>query len=106
MKHMIREETWPVIDQFFRAMPEAFRKIPTFQEVLAESQRRYLQQGALGNEHRTLIHLLRHKFSQVPTSLVQHIEATSDFEQLDNWAVQILSAKELADIDFKVSKPP
>ncbi len=31
MKPMIREETWSVIDTFFREMPEAFRKIPTFQ---------------------------------------------------------------------------
>ena len=100
MKHMIREETWPVIDQFFRAMPEAFRKIPTFQEVLVESQR----QGQQIGEQRTLIRQLHRKFPDVPTNLVQHIEATFDQKQLDNWSDQIIFAQELADIDFKISQ--
>ncbi len=95
MKPKIREETWQVIDQFFREMPEAFRKVPTFRDALIESQR----QG----EQRTLIRQLHRKFPQVPASLVQHIETTNDLEQLDNWSDQILFAKELADIDFKVS---
>jgi len=103
MKPMIREETWPVIDQFFREMPEAIRKIPTFQEALAESQRQGKQQGKQIGEQNALIHLLRHKFSRVPSRLVQHIEATNNLEQLDNWLVQVISAKELAEIDFKVS---
>jgi hypothetical protein len=35
---------------------------------------------------------------------VQHIEATSDIEQLDNWLDQIMLANELAEIDFNI--PP
>ncbi len=102
MKHQIREETWPIIDQFFQEMPEAIGKLPTFQEALASTQRQSLQQGALGNEHRLVIRQLHRKFTQVPSVLVQQIEATSDMEQLDNWLDQIMLANELADIDFKI----
>jgi hypothetical protein len=104
MKYQIREETWPVIDQFFREMPEAIGKLPTFQEALASTQKQSLQQGALGNEHRLVIRQLHRKFPKVPKSLVQHIEATSDINQLDNWLDQIILANELTEIDFKM--PP
>ena len=112
MKHQIREETWPIIDQFFREMPEAIGKLPTFQEALASTEKQCiqqglqqgLQQGALGNEHRTVLRQLRRKFAQVPKEVVQHIEATSDIEQLDHWLDQIMLANELTEIDFKI--PP
>jgi phage tail tube protein FII len=93
MKHnIIHEETWPIIDQFFQEMPEAIEKLPTFQDALAESQR----QG----EKQMLVRQLRHKFSRIPKGIVQQIEATTDKEQLDNWSVQIISAKKLTEIDF------
>jgi hypothetical protein len=41
----IREETWPYIDRFFNHMPEAFQKLPTFRDVLNESQRMAMQEG-------------------------------------------------------------
>jgi hypothetical protein len=100
MKYQIREETWPIIDQFFRETPEAIGKLPTFQEVLASTQKHSFQQGV----HSVVIRQLRRKFPQIPTGIVQHIEATSDMEQLDNWLDQIMSANELAEIDFKI--PP
>ena len=102
MKYQIREETWPIIDQFFREMPEAIGKLPTFQEALTSTQRQSIQQGALGNEHRIVIRQLQRKFSQIPMGLVQHIEATDDIDQLDQWLDQIVSATELAEIDFKM----
>jgi hypothetical protein len=34
MELTIREETWPYIDEFFRNVPEALKKVPTFQEAL------------------------------------------------------------------------
>ena len=34
----IHEETWPYIDEFFRNVPEATKKVPTFQEALAASE--------------------------------------------------------------------
>ena len=118
MKHQIREETWPIIDQFFQDMPEAIGKLPTFQEALASTQRQSIQlgleqglqqglqqglkQGTLGNEHRLVIRQLHRKFTQVPSVLVQQIEATFDMQQLDNWLDQIMLANELADIDFKI----
>jgi len=103
MKPMIREETWPIIDQFFREMPEAIGKLPTFQEALAESLRRGeqqgLQQGALRTLRQTLIRQLHRKFIHVPEGLVQRIEKCSNLDQLDRWLDQIISAQELADIE-------
>jgi len=96
MKHLIHEETWPIIDQFFQEMPEAIEKLPTFQDALAESLRLGEQQG----EKQMLVRQLRHKFSRIPKGIVQQIEATTDMEQLDNWSVQIISAKKLTEIDF------
>jgi len=114
MKHQIHEDTWPIIDRFFQEMPEAIGKLPTFQEALASTQKQSmqqglqqglqglqgLQQGVLNNEHRILVRQLRRQFPQVPKDIVQHIEATSNMEQLDNWLDQIIFAHELADIDF------
>ncbi len=110
MKHIIREETWPIIDQFFQEMPEAIGKLPTFQDALVESERQGFQegerrgerQGEQRGEQRTLIRQLRRKFTRVPKGIVQQIEATSDLEQLDNWLDQIISAKKLAEIDFNL----
>jgi hypothetical protein len=98
MKHQIREETWPVIDQFFQEMPEAIGKLPTFQEALASAQRL----SVLSNEHRLVVRQLQRKFPHIPTGLVQHIEGTSDIEQLDNWLDQIMLVDELNEIDFKM----
>ncbi|MBV7335879.1 hypothetical protein KFU94_48090 [Chloroflexi bacterium TSY] len=39
MELTIREETWPYIDEFFRNVPEAMRKVPTFQEALEKVSR-------------------------------------------------------------------
>jgi hypothetical protein len=94
MKHLIREETWPIIDQFFQEMPEAIEKLPTFQDALTESMR----QG----EKRTLIRQLHRKFTRVPKGIVQHIETTTDLGQLDNWLDQVISAKKLTEIDFNI----
>jgi hypothetical protein len=106
MKFMIREETWPIIDQFFQEMPEAIGKLPTFQEALSESMRQGFQegeqQGEQRGEQRMLIRQLRHKFSRVPKGIVQQIETTTDMELLDNWLIQVISAKKLAEIDFNL----
>jgi len=106
MKHIIREETWPIIDQFFQEMPEAIGKLPTFQDALSQSLRQGFQDGFQDGEQqgeqRVLIRQLRHKFNRVPKGIVQQIEATTDLEQLDDWLVQVISAKKLAEIDFNL----
>jgi len=106
VKYQIREETWPIIDQFFQEMPEAIGKLPTFQSALTSAQQQSLQQGLQQGkqigEQKTLIRQLHRKFPQVPPGIVQHINDTSDLEQLDEWLDQIILAHELADIDFKV----
>jgi hypothetical protein len=102
VKYQIREETWPIIDQFFQQMPEAMGKLPTFKSALTAAQQQSLQQGKQIGEQQTLIRQLHRKFAQVPPGIVQHINGTSDLEQLDEWLDQIILAHELADIDFKV----
>jgi len=89
MKPTIHESTRPYIDQFFRTMPEEMWKMPTFREALEEKQRHGVQ--------RTLLNQLRHKFAPIPESVVQKIESTKNLEQLDGWAIKIMTAKSLAD---------
>ncbi|MEZ4731976.1 MAG: hypothetical protein R3E79_33075 [Caldilineaceae bacterium] len=88
MKLTIKEETWPYIDRYFKEVPEDMLKLPTFREMLAESQKR----GELLNQHRTLLRLLEHKFGPVPAPLRQQVESCDDSEQLDHWLDQILAA--------------
>lgn len=96
MELVIHEETWPYIDEFFRKVPEAMQKVPSFQEALAESQ----QQGALHNQQRTLLRLLRHKFGEVPEGIVKQIAAADNLEQLDQWLDRVLDAGSLAEMKF------
>jgi hypothetical protein len=88
MKPTIREETWPYIDQFLRETPEIIQMLPTFQEAIAAS------------EQRVLLRLLRHKFGELPDSVVKQIEATTDSEQLDHWVDQVLDVASLAAMQF------
>jgi hypothetical protein len=96
MKYQIREETWPVIDQFLKEMPEYLWELPTFREHTLSMQQQARQQSL----QQALIRQLRCKFSQVPHGIVQHIEATFDIEQLNNWLDQIISASDLAEMGF------
>lgn len=92
MELTIQEETWPYIDEFFRNVPEALRKVPTFQEVLSET--------ALESQRKTLIRVLRHKFDELPELILQLIAETSDSEQLNTWLDQALDVNLLTDIEF------
>jgi len=94
MKPTIHESTRPYIDQFFRTMPEEMWKMPTFREALKEKQRYGQYQGA----QRMLLNQLRRKFAQIPESVVQKIESTKNLEQLNDWAIQIMTAESLADM--------
>lgn len=100
MKTMIREETWPLIDQFLRETPEAMGKLHTFREALEESK----QQGIVVTQQRTLQHLLRHKFGAIPDSIVQAIQMTENIAKLEEWFDQALDATKLADVNFTAAK--
>ncbi len=92
----IREETWPYIDEFFRAYPEELRKIRSFQEGLDESEQRGEQRG----KQEALLHLLQRKFGQLPSGIVERVEATVNIEQLETWFDQAIDANSLADLIF------
>ncbi|MEZ4868074.1 MAG: hypothetical protein R3C14_42490 [Caldilineaceae bacterium] len=98
MELTIHEETWPYIDEFFRKVPEAMQKVPTFQEALEASEHR----GAVHNQQQTLLLVLRHRFGVVPNRLSQLIEATYDLGQLAQWLEQALDANSLGAMDFAI----
>ena len=104
MELTIHDETWPYIDEFFRNVPEALRKVPTFQEALKQSEKRGEERGEergiLQAQRRTLIRLLHHKFEELPDEIVQLIETTNNLEQLDEWLDQVLDADALAEMKF------
>lgn len=92
MKTMIREETWPYIEEYLRTVPEVLDKIPTFQEALAERE--------LSGQQQMLLHALRHKFGAIPAALINRIEATTDAMQLTQWLDQTLDANTIAELDL------
>lgn len=110
MKHIIHDETWPIIDEFFRQVPEAMNKLPTFQDVLMEKLSEGLkkglqegkqegrQEGIQEDKQKVLIRLLKQKFSTVPQSVVKKIRNTQDIDQLDHWLDQILVAETIDNI--------
>lgn len=93
MQPQIRDETLAYADEFFRQRPEFMWKMSTFQEAAQRMEQQGVQQGV----QQTLIRQLRRKFTSIPESIVQKIEATSDIEQLDTWLAQIIVANSLAD---------
>jgi hypothetical protein len=82
-------------------MPEAMRKIPTFQEALIDSRRSGKkigeQEGTRNTLRQTLIRQLRRKFDRLPDLMVLRIQTTEDIEQLKNWLDQIISVNSLAE---------
>jgi len=105
MRPVIPEETWKHIDEFFRQTPEAPEKLPWFQEAMQEAVQKAVQEARTESERRpklherqqTLLHLLRHKFGEVPEEETQRIEATEDLERLSEWLDRILDADTLAE---------
>ncbi|EDN65655.1 hypothetical protein BGP_1879 [Beggiatoa sp. PS] len=104
MKPTIHESTRPYIDQFFRTMPEEMWKMPTFREALEEKQRHAQENGQYQGAQRMLLNQLRRKFAPIPESVVQKIESTKNLEQLDGWAIKIMTAKSLAEMGLDTPK--
>ena len=98
MKMVISEETWPYIDQFFREMPEALQKLPSFRDALDESKAEGEAEGVLHTQRQTLLHILRHKFGELPEHVTQRIAETGDRTQLVRWLDQALDATTLAEL--------
>ena len=104
MRHIIHEETWPIIDEFFRQMPEAMGKLTTFQDVLIEKLREGQQKGRLegiqADKKSVLLRLLKQKFQIVPQSVVAKIQKTDDIQRLDAWLDKLLVANHLNEMKF------
>lgn len=118
MKHMISEETWPVIDEFFRQTPEALDKLPFFRNAIEKKKQEARQKewqealqkgkimGALLAQQNMLIRQLQRKFTDVPHDVILQIQATNESEILDEWMLQILDADSLSQMGFSVTSPP
>ena len=50
-------------------------------------------------KQRTLLRLLRRRFSVIPESLVQRIEATTDHHQLEQWLDKLFDVNDIAEFD-------
>jgi hypothetical protein len=102
MRHVIHNETWPIIDEFFRQMPEAMSKLPTFQDVLTakltEGKLEGKLEGIQEDKQNVLLRLLSQKFSAVPQSVIDKIKNTKDINYLDQCLDQLLAAKTIDDI--------
>lgn len=96
MELKIHDETWPYIDEFFRTVPEAMQKVPTFQEALEANERQVILQ----TQRRTLLRFLHHRFGELPANVAQMIEKTTDSAQLDQWMDQVFDADSLRDMNF------
>ncbi|MEZ4731835.1 MAG: hypothetical protein R3E79_32340 [Caldilineaceae bacterium] len=100
MQLQIREDTWPYMDEFFRTIPEAMQKVTTFREALEESKKQGERQGEQRGVQQSVLHVLQHKFGELPTEVVYVIETTADLERLEQWLEQALDSDALADLDF------
>ena len=98
MKTMIREDTWPYIEEYLRSVPEVLDKIPTFQDALDERE----QRGELNARRQTLLLLLEHKFGAIPDAIRAQIDRTTDLAQLDQWLLQVMDSNRLADIHWGI----
>lgn len=114
MKHVIHDDTWPFIDEFFREVPEAIGKLQTFQEVLLQKLNEGKREGKLEGKREgektgmqkamqsNLIRLLTIKFDTIPEPILTIIQQTEDIKRLEHWLDQVIIVKVLDEIDFTV----
>lgn len=57
-------------------------------------------EAAITIQRQTLIHVLQHKFGQLPQLVLDQIGTTTDHDQLTQWLDSALDAKALTEIDF------
>ncbi|MCE7983920.1 MAG: hypothetical protein DYG89_22325 [Caldilinea sp. CFX5] len=103
----IREDTWPYIDEFFQKVPEAFQKLPKLREAVDKHAQQVAAQATIEGEiqaqQKTLLLVLRHRFSKVPMHLVQQIETMRDRQVLNRWLEQALDAETIQQLNFTVA---
>src|SRR5438045_3145957 len=56
--------------------------------------------AALVAQRETIMHVLRHKFGELPPPIRQRIEMMNDPNQLNRWLDQALDAQSLGAVDF------
>jgi len=70
------------------------------QEGHEKGHEKGLREGAVRNQRRVLLQLLRNKFGKIPVGTVRRIEATPQMDLLSAWFEQALDAKNLDDVSF------
>ena len=100
----IREETWLLIDDFFKDMPEGISKVKSLQENLIdkwrEGRNEGLEKGELNTTRSALMRLLSKKFDYVPEAIMQQIEQTNDLARLQDWFDQAIVVTDIKLITF------
>ena len=57
-------------------------------------------QAAVVGKRQALIHVLNHKFGELPSAIVKRITTTVDQKQITQWLDEALAADALGEIDF------
>jgi len=114
MKTKIRPETVLYFDQLLKDVPELIWQTSTLREAVEQGELLGEARGeARGKAHgealgvargeargrqSTLIKLLRHKFTELPSSVTSLINETTDLELLEEWSIGILTANTLQEL--------
>lgn len=64
------------------------------------SQPASAEEARLMGQRQMLIHVLRHKFGELPLSILRQVETTMDANQLNRWLDKALDAQTLDPRDF------
>lgn len=96
----IRPETRPYIDEFFRAYPEEIQHVSVFRKELDQMFAQGEERGEERAKQASLLRLMRRKFGELPSAVVEQVETTKDGDQLDQWFDQAIDANSLSELDF------
>lgn len=75
------------------------QKSPAFQKLFASEKQQQKQRLLQDERQRTLLRLLRYRFSSISAELEQRIKATTDLNQLEIWLDKVLEVKDLAEFE-------
>lgn len=101
MKYKLKPEVVLQFDELLRDRPELMWEMPTFREAVEQAShiaalradREGEKRGKLQEKQHSLTLLLQHKFPDLPAAVIARIQATNDLVRLEQWTLQILTAR-------------
>ena len=85
------EKKMPLTPEDFAAVDEYVRRRPQLKEEFIDAPQRAILR-------RTLLRLLRRKFTEVPEEVAIYIGASDDIDQLEMWAERLVDAETIEDV--------